>query len=144
MARLVLLNLHMANTLPYDIPDLILTKIYILSVLPFTFLSSPPKGSLSPCTYISTISTSCTFPDWSVSYALVMADPYSSLLSPFPEILKVPPLSLCPAICPCNFISQSKPIGGRNLQWLTSRHLNSHVIWEFIKSNPQHLTPFVH
>lgn len=51
----------LTHTLPSNIPELVLTKICVLSLLPWTLLGSPP-GPLPPCTYLSAISPFCIFP----------------------------------------------------------------------------------
>jgi hypothetical protein len=45
-------NLHMANTSPSDIPELLLTIIYIPSLLPSTLSASPRPGFLPLPSYV--------------------------------------------------------------------------------------------
>lgn len=76
------LNLHMANTIPSDIPELLLTKSIFYLCYPGPYWAAP-LGVLFPLySYISTISLPWTFPAWS-DYPLVMAGSPLPLSSSF-------------------------------------------------------------
>jgi hypothetical protein len=114
-------NLQVANPPSSDIPKLLLTKIYIPSLLPWTQL-----GTLSPGSYMA--AKLCPTPSlaWhhlSSTLSWHGRSP-SFFLLPWSLALNLKSLnSVYPAqpLTAGNFIYQSKPTGGRVPQCLTSR-----------------------
>ena len=101
-----LLNLHEANTLPSDIPELLLTKTYIPSWLPQTQTCSLLRlcslsGMLQPQTWW------LLFLSWHGS-SLLPAPPSVSCLGILKSCLCLPA-----QLATGNFIYQSKPTWGR-------------------------------
>ena len=98
----------MAITLYSNIPEVLLTKIYILSFLPWTLLGSSPADA-SSCTYRSAGSPSYTFSRvWSF-YVLLMVESLFCLLGPFSGILKSHLYLPAQPLVAGNFVDQSKP-----------------------------------
>jgi len=143
VARL-LPNLHVANILPSDIPELLLTKTYIPSWLPCTHTCSP-LGLSSPAPTWWLCSMSSTPQAW----LLLLSQHGSYLFSAPPSVPCRGILKSClflPAQLPTgNFIYQSKLIWGRVPQHMC-KCVNSPAILGTkltysIRPNPQHPLP---
>lgn len=86
-----LLNLHMAKTLPSDMPELIFAKSVFHLFLPQTQLGEWSLGQLSSilkCRWAPLPPT--LFPAWSNSFALIMAESFFLPLCFFSRSLKSP------------------------------------------------------
>jgi hypothetical protein len=93
------LNLLAASILSSLIflPELTLGKSLLGPCCPVPCWTAP-LGQPSPCTYISAILPSCTFSAWSVLRTSYGGFSFSHSFVLCPGILKVLPLSPCPAI----------------------------------------------
>jgi hypothetical protein len=94
-------NLHVANPSPSDIPTLLLTKIYIPSLLPST-QSGNPLELLFPSSYMAAMHALCpkSFQLWHFSsFSQYGRSPifFPSLSGPWLRILNVLPLSALPS-----------------------------------------------